>query len=66
MDADKVVLVVCACGWSGSVVDCAARWVVDLSVWIGCLGGIAVQFSDLVFVVAAGICVIGIKTGWVI
>jgi hypothetical protein len=58
--ADEVVLIVCACGRCGSVVDCTAGWAVDLSTWIWRLRRVAGKFSDLIFIVTPGIGVVGI------
>jgi hypothetical protein len=53
-------LVVCACGRCGSVINCTAWWIVDFSTWIWRLRRVASKFSDLIFIVAPGIGVVGI------
>lgn len=60
MDADEVVLVVCACGRRGSVIDRTAWWIVDLSIWVRRLCAVRSEFCYGVTRNVAGVGVVAL------
>ena len=66
LDADEVVLVVCACWWGRRVVDGSVWWVVNLDTWVRCFRAVGRELCYRMSVVGACVCVVGIETCWVV
>ena len=66
LDANEVVLVVCACWWGGRVVDGSVWWIVDFYAWVRCFGAIGGELCYGMSVVGACVGIVGIETCWVV
>ena len=64
LHADEVVLVVCACGRLGGVVDGSTRRIIDLCVGIGRLRVVGGEFSDCIASDVPSIGVVGVETSY--